>query len=360
MKIDTKNALADVVRRRTRLVLWVGACLSAFAGGCHAPDAQAPPTPAAARTPAPAVVPASEYVNPVIRRDFPDPCVLKDRGVYYSYSTNSAGVNLPCERSTDLIQWTPLPDAMPKLPGWAKDGRTWAPSVRPLVPGRRYAAYFAAWDRSTGEEAIGVAIAPAPAGPFTSSAAVPLVTQQDKGGCIDPDCFVDADGSRYLVWKNDGNSRGQDTWLWVQKLSSDGTRLVGQPTQLIKQDQGWEGKLIEAPVVWKHGKKYFLFYSANDYHSCNYAVGYAVASSILGPYVKPQPRPWLSSSGGVCGPGGEDIVAGPGGAPWMTYHSWEGGLSYRSMSIDPLTWHGDTPVLAGDPRAPRKKPAAGT
>ena len=110
--------------------------------------------------------------------------------------------------------------------------------------------------------------------------------------------------------------------------------LVGTPTRLIKETQAWEGKLIEAPIVWKHGSKYyFLFYSANDYHSCNYAVGYAVASSVLGPYVKPLSHPWLSSANGVCGPGGEDIVAGK-----------------KRRSLDGL------PLLGGQPVLPQHEP----
>ena len=44
----------------------------------------------------------------------------------------------------------------------------------------------------------------------------------------------------------------------------------------------------------------------------------------------------------------------------MAYHSWEGNLSYRSMSLDPLVWHGDVPALQGPSRVPQKKPAAGT
>ena len=39
--------------------------------------------------------------------------------------------NMLCARSTDLIHWTFLPDAMPRLPLWTKPGRTWAPVVKP-------------------------------------------------------------------------------------------------------------------------------------------------------------------------------------------------------------------------------------
>ncbi len=300
---------------------------------------------------------AGTYTNPVIDRNFPDPSVLKVGRAFYAYATNS-GETMPCERSSDLVHWTALPDAMPRLPDWANPGRTWAPNVRAFAHGHRYVAYFAAWDRATNAQAVGVAAGPTPDGPFDAPPdAAPLVEQADMGGAIDPSCFVDTDGSRYLVWKNDGNSRGQDTWLWVQKLSPDGLHLVGGPTRLIKQDQAWEGNLIEAPTLWKHGGKYYLFYSANFFGNCSYAMGYAVSASLLGPYVKPRNTPWVASTSDVCGPGGEDIVVANGGTTWMAYHSWaHGPHTYRSMSIDPLHWDGDVPVLGGPSHTPKPDP----
>ena len=301
------------------------------------------------------------YANPVIAQSFPDPSVLRVGRLYYAYATNSrpgpAGPrrNVQCASSPDLVHWTLLPDALPTLPLWAKPGRTWAPEVR-AVPGRGYAAYFTAWDAATNQQEVGVATAARPEGPFVSSSPAPLVAQPDEGGDIDSSCFIDTDGSRYLIWKNDGNSRGRTTWLWMQRLISDGTHLVGTPIKLIREDQSWEGNLVEAPTLWKHGGKYDLFYSANAYVDCRYAVGYAVSNSLRGPYVKPHAMPWLASSPGVCGPGGEDIVTARDGSTWMAYHTWvKGPGSYRGMSIGRLHWSGDVPVLESP--APLPEPA---
>ena len=307
----------------------------------------------AAQTPMSPIV----YTNPVIDRNFPDPSILNDGDFYYAYATNSRR-HLPCESSIDLVHWTLLPDAMPVLPDWIKPGRTWAPNVRALVPGKSYINYFCAWDASTNKQAVGAAASTSPSGPFSAPPGTkPLVEQANIGGAIDPSCFIDADGSRYLVWKNDGNSIGVDTWLWVQKLSDDGLRLAGSPTRLIKQDQVWEGSLIEAPTMWKHDGKYYLFYSANGYDSCKYSIGYAVSNSLIGPFVKPRSTPWLSSDANFCGPGGEDIVTDHKGETWMAYHVWANGPnSYRCMYIDHLHWDGDTPVLDGPTQAPTPGP----
>ena len=109
--------------------------------------------------------PALAYTNPVIDHGFPDPSILSDRGVFYAYATNGAGGTLPCARSTDLVHWTALPDAMPALPLWARAGRTWAPVVRAFAPGKRYVAYFTAWDRADDVQTIGAAVSASPAGP---------------------------------------------------------------------------------------------------------------------------------------------------------------------------------------------------
>ena len=299
---------------------------------------------------------AKVYTNPVIDRNFPDPSVFRDRGYYYAYSTNSRGGNMPCARSKDLVHWTSLPDAMPKLPRWAIAGRTWAPNVRSVIPGKRYAVYFTAHDRATNRQAVGVAFSRSPAGPFTSNAAKPFINQNDRGGSIDPSCFIDKDGRRFLVWKNDGNCCGFDTWLWLQQLSPDGARLVGTRRQLLKQDERWEGSLVEAPTLWMHRGEYYLFYSANGYGSCRYAIGYALAPSIFGPYRKPSETSWVASTAGVCGPGGEDIIDTSDGNSWMVYHSWEKGRAYRAMDLDQIRWVGDHPILDGPSRVPEVAP----
>ena len=299
------------------------------------------------------------YTNPVFARHFPDPSVLNVNGTFYAYATNSHPMtptnhqNMLCARSADLTHWTLLPDAMPRLPLWAKAGRTWAPVVRPMPRGG-YIAYFTAWDAADDRQEIGVGTSASPTGPFFSPLTRPLVAQSDDGGAIDPSCFLDTDGTRYLVWKNDGNSKGRDTWLWIQPLAPGGLSLTGMPRKLIKQDQPWEGNLIEAPTLWKHGAKYYLFYSANAYSDCRHAVGYAVSDSVTGPYVKPRQTPWLASTDGVCGPGGEDIVSTQNGTTWMVYHTWiNGPQSDRVLNIDKLTWNGDVPVLDGPSHSPK-------
>jgi beta-xylosidase len=306
-----------------------------------APTAVASPTPAETPTLAPGM-----FVNPVIDQDFPDPDALRVGDIYYAYATNSGSANVQVARSRDLVSWQRGVDVLPRLPAWAERGNTWAPEATTTADGKGFLLYFVARVAGTTRQCIGVASSEKPDGPFQSPGEQPFICQADQGGSIDPSSFVDDDGARYLLWKNDGNCCGGKTWLYIQKVSADGQALEGEPTQLLSADQAWEGILVEAPTLWKHNGKYYLFYSANDYASPRYAVGYAVAESPLGPYQKAK-QPLLASNikNAVVGPGGQDIVLDKDNETWMLYHSW--GPGYRSMSIDALVWEGDTPVLQG-------------
>jgi arabinan endo-1,5-alpha-L-arabinosidase len=286
-------------------------------------------------------------VNPVINSDFPDPGIIQVGQTYYAYATNTGGVNVQVATSSDLLNWSYVGDALPLLPGWVRKGYTWAPSVSATANG--YVLYFVARHRASQRQCIGVATGSSPNGPFLPSER-PLITQIGQGGAIDPFPFVDdEDGARYLLWKNDGNACDLDTWIYIQRTSEDGLRLLGTPTRLIKQDQAWEGSLVEAPTLYKRDGRFYLFYSGNCYANATYGVGYAVADSLLGPYRKAG-GPILSShrwarGGPLIGPGGQDIVTGPDGAPWLAYHAWDARLRYRALRMAPLVWRDDKPMV---------------
>jgi arabinan endo-1,5-alpha-L-arabinosidase len=319
-------------------------------------DAASAPTsgPTAIATPA-----ADQFVNPVIDQDFPDPDVLKVGDTYYAYATNAGAANVQGARSTDLVSWEPVLGVFPSLPPWARAGLTWAPEVTTWDDGATFVLYFTARDVASDKQCIGLATSEAPEGPFFSDTDAALICQSDQGGSIDASSFRDEDGTPYLLWKNDGNCCGRKVLLWIQQLAPDGLSLVGEPTSLITNDQDWEGGLVEAPTLWKHEGRYYLFYSANDYGGVKYATGYAVADSVLGPYTKPVDTPLLSTDFGVgaaLGPGGQDVVVAPDGATWLVYHAWDLTNTYRRMNLEQLVWEGDRPVVQGPDRGPQPRP----
>ncbi len=337
-------------------------------GGCAAPlsgpTGSASPAAADAAQGQAAAAPERLYVNPVIDRDFPDPDTLKVGDTYYLYGSNTGTeldfTNIQAARSKDLVSWEPLPDALPSLPAWARQefsGSTWAPEVTASADGSTYLMYFVTRHDLQDVQCIGVATSASPEGPFSSSSPRPLVCQVDQGGSIDHSAFVDADGARYLLWKNDGNCCGAPTWIYLQPLAADGLSLQGAPARLIGADQGWEGGLVEAPTLWRQDGGYVLLYSANptDLH---YAIGYARSVTLRGPYRKPA-TPLLSTSvdGALSGPGGQDLVVAPDGSTWLLYHSWDQDQAYRALNLDALEFQRGEPAVNGNIGIPQPAPA---
>ncbi|WP_081752777.1 glycoside hydrolase family 43 protein [Kallotenue papyrolyticum] len=320
--------------------------------------ATTPPSPTRAPTATPTPGP-NEFYNPVIDRDFPDPDTVRVGETYYAYATNSGGYNIQTARSSDLVNWQLLSDALPSLPAWASSGFTWAPEVTSWDGGEHFMMYFTARHTESGRQCIGAAMADDPEAAFVPVGEEPLICQLDQGGSIDAATFVDDDGARYLLWKNDGNCCGHLTYIYLQKVAADGLTLEGEPVPLITNDQYWEGGLVEAPTLWKHDGRYYLFYSANSYSGSAYAIGYAVADRVLGPYTKPASDPLLSTdfqAGAAIGPGGQDIAVDDADQTWLVYHSWNPTVAYRRMMIDELLWEDARPVVKGPDIGPQPKP----
>jgi len=324
--------------RRIGLAHVTAAAFVAAAGCLSGCSPAAPPT--ATSSPGAATVFA-------IDADFPDPDVLRVGKNYYAYATNSPASNVQLATSSDARTWTVTTvDPLPKLPSWASPGKTWAPDVSQVKPDV-FVMYVVVANTKPALQCIAVATSSSPRGPFTPAGTGPLICPDGEGGAIDPATFVDTDGTRYLLWKNDGNCCGLDTWLQIAPLSRDGLTLTGAPTKLIKQTAAWEGSVVEAPTLVRRGSSYVLLYSANSYADGSYATGYATATSVLGPYRK-HPVPLLStesSKGRFVGPGGQDVVTTADGHDLLVFHSWDPAFVYRRLDVLPLSWKNGEPVV---------------
>jgi beta-xylosidase len=290
------------------------------------------------------------FTNPVYRHDFPDPYVLRVGRTYYAYSTNTGSVDIPTLVSHDLVHWKSGNDAFPVPPRWVASN-IWAPDVY-RRPDGKYVLYYAAHDIAANHQCVGHAVASTPTGPFVDRSSKPFICQAALGGDIDPAHFVDSNGHVYLLWKNDGNCCGETTYLFSQRMSADGLKLLGKPAKLLSEDASWEGNLIEAPSMWKQGGKYYLFFSANNYASFDYAVGYGTCSGPQGPCKDARENPILVSKCNAAGPGGETIVKDGKGQTWMAYHAWKSqavddSTVGRLLWIDRLDWKNGKPVVQG-------------
>ncbi|MGV3586944.1 MAG: glycoside hydrolase family 43 protein [Adhaeribacter sp.] len=138
------------------------------------------------------------------------------------------------------------------------------------------------------------------------------------------------------------------TPMFAQPLSSDGTTLIGERTQIIQNDLAWEAHLVEGMWVTKQGNKYYLFYAGNDFSTDQYGIGVAVADALLGPYQK-MPKPFLQSTAEWWAPGHPSVVNGPNGKPVLFLHAYFPGQAgykqFRALLAVPLQFT-PTGVLA--------------
>ncbi|MDQ4036433.1 MAG: glycoside hydrolase family 43 protein [Chloroflexota bacterium] len=328
-----------------------------------------------------------EFVNPVLR-NFPDPDVQQVGDSFYAYATTNfmaasgSGSHIQVARSSDLINWERLPDALPELAPWSgltplfraqPHSATWAPDVQQIDD--RFVMYYTTpaseIPRPDGKpsQCLSVAISDAPEGPFVDESEGPLACQPDLGGSIDGSYFKDHDGTQYLVWKNDGNCCGQPTNFWLQELTAEGTAVTGEPVQLagLANDDAWEGGVIESPQILIHEGRYYIFYSGNDFASGSYAVGYATAHALEGPYTDAEENPILftdfktAPALGMAGPGHQGIFTDEDGDLWMAYHAWDntaiGNDSVgRHLWLDELLFEDGKPVIDGPDAEPQAVP----
>ena len=139
------------------------------------------------------------------------------------------------------------------------------------------------------------------------------------------------------------------TRILAQPLAPDGSRLEGEPTVILQNDQPWEAHLIEGVWALQHQGRSWIFYAGNDFATPNYGIGAAVADHPLGPYRK-APAPILASSADWWGPGHPSVAEGPDGRLHLFLHAFfpghAGYKAFRALLSAPLTFEGDQ-VRAG-------------
>ena len=134
------------------------------------------------------------------------------------------------------------------------------------------------------------------------------------------------------------------TPIFAQRLSPDGSSILGERVQVLENDLAWEGHLIEGPWVTLQQGRYWMFYSGNDFTNPAYGIGVAVADNLLGPYVK-QAEPLLRSTGEWLAPGHASVAPGPDGLPQLFFHAFHPGTggynAFRALLTVGLNFEND-------------------
>src|SRR5829696_692177 len=298
--------------------------------------------------------------NPVIRGDHPDPSVIRVGGEYWATTTSGTWEpEFSLFRSPDLLRWEVSGAVFQTRPAWAERD-FWAPEIS-TYRGRFFVYYTAR--KKGGPLCVAVATASTVAGPYIDHG--PLVCQ--KLGSIDAMAVTDEQGVRYLIWKEDSNSRDRPTPLWAQRLSDDGLVLVGKKVELIRNDpRSWEGSVVEGAFILQRGNWFYLFYSGNACcgRRCNYALGVARSSSLLGPYEKNAANPILAANETWQCPGHGSIVTDAEGRDFLLYHAYRKSETAffigREALLDQVVWGPDGWPKINDGRGPSVRQTLGS
>jgi hypothetical protein len=214
-----------------------------------------------------------------------------------------------------------MPSSHPRL-----NKELWSPGVAKI--GGHYVAFQAVrMSADNNRFCIGASTSVDPLGPFVEGPGGPLVceVQGDPNGSIDPQPFVDSDGTPYLIWKSEGVPGREPTRIWSQRLNADGTRFdpASLPHALLETSAAWEGDVIENPSMVRWNGQLLVFYSANEWVSDRYGIGYGECSSPEGPCRKmTNDGPLLGSRGDRLGPGAPAAFVDAGGRLLLAHHYW--------------------------------------
>lgn len=314
------------------------------------------------------------YRNPNTLLPFRDTHIIPYDSVFYAIGTSppywggpNAGVKL--YRSPDLKNWeyvTLLIDAAALDDDvWYKD-RFWAPELHRF--NNRFFLTFNCQNSGGGSyaseemkhfHACGLAIADNIEGPYR-------VVTHDKPLTSFPSndmtLFQDEDGKIFCFFNNGWTDLHK---IYVAELDTVNYVLKEEPVVLFSQEPGkWDGAGIEGSHVIKHEGTYYMFYSS---WTQGYAVGYATADNVYGPWSKYEGNPlfgafmrndstfifkegkaYYDPDSPYTTVGHNQVFTGPDGSVWISCHGYRKGDENASMIMDPI-WFEDKKIKTDAP-----------
>jgi arabinoxylan arabinofuranohydrolase len=230
--------------------------------------------------------------------------------------------------SKDMVNWTDHGSPLSyQTFAWAT-GKAWAPHC--VERNGKFYFYVPVSD------AIGVAVADSPTGPFVDAIGEPLVSNYQY---IDPTVFIDDDGQAYLYF---GNPK-----LWYVKLNEDMISYSGPIEQvpMTAASFGERSGDADRPTLYEEGP---WFYKRNDRYHLVFAMG--PLPEKIGYSTSPGPTgPWTYEGVLMDNASGHAFTNHAGvidfkGHSYFFYHTQElagGGGFKRSVAIEEFTYNAD-------------------
>ncbi len=297
-----------------------------------------------------------KYKNPIIYADYSDPDVCRAGEDFYMTASSFANTPaLPVLHSKDLVNWTLIGHAAPKLIpenvfNIPQHGNgVWAPSIR-----YHNNEFYIYW----GDPDYGIYMTKAkdPRGPWS-----PMVLVKEGKGLIDACPLWDEDGRAYIVHAFAGSRAGMKSVLAVFEMTPCGTKAVTE-SRLVFDGHPFH-TTVEGAKFYKRNGYYYIFAPAGGVKP-----GWQLAmrsKNIYGPYE--EKIVLAQGNTEINGPHQGGLVDTPDGKQEWFIHFQDLYAYGRVVHLNPVNWKNDWPVMGidkdgdgcGEPVSVFEKPAVG-
>ncbi len=270
------------------------------------------------------------FQNPLFAGDFADPSIVRVGADFYAtFNSYRYTPGLPVWHSRDLVNWTHIADALPKL---VSAGEAWSPDI--IEHRGRFYIYYP-------QNGLSVVHASNPRGPWSAPVALGIDS-------IDPGHVVGPDGTRYLYFGS-----GE-----VVQLSADGLSTVGEKKRTYegwKYPEEWKtaGFWQESPKLTRRGGWYYLIVAqgGTDGPPTSHMAAVARSRSPLGPWENSPYNPLIhtySADEDWWSVGHGTLVSTPDNRWYFVYHGYRNGFQTlgRQTLMEPVIWSDDGWPLA--------------
>lgn len=304
-----------------------------------------------------------------------DPSIAHEGNTYYVFATGKSqmGGQFTIRCSQDLKSWKICGQVFDQIPAWIKKEspgteELWAPEIAYYKGQYRLYYAYSLFGKNTSGIALATNKTLDPKSPdykWVDQGLVLRSTEKDDFNAIDPNFFVDKDGSQWLAlgsfWSGIKLRRLESE---TGKLSTVDTKTYSlaaraRPENAEPSKPGlppdWQA--VEAPFLVAHEGYYYLFVS---WDLCcrgvksSYHIMVGRARSVTGPYLDKKGKP-LSSGGGTevlganakwLGPGGQSVLLEKDGKGLMAFHAYSAVDGKPSLQLSTIEWVDGWPKIA--------------
>jgi beta-xylosidase len=222
---------------------------------------------------------------------------------YYIPASTGDNQSFTMYESKDLMKWKSLGKAFIASPTFWGKSDFWAPDMFEYK-GKFY--LIATFSAAGFHRGCSILVSDTPAGPYTPLTNKPVTPA--NWGCLDGTLVID-NNQPYLMYCREWLEVG-DGQMYIQKLSDDLSKMVGEPQLLFSASsaswvgpitsEGVTGFVTDAPFIYKTSEnKLIMLWSSFAKSNGKYSIGVARSTSglIAGPWVQ-DPKPLNNDDGG--------------------------------------------------------------